>query len=187
MLAMFRTSVTMAAMSTTLAAATIAVDITTVGEVNGEPLLRYTYMVTGLDLLVNQELDIRFDPAVFETLSNPTGPAGFDILTFQPNTPPGAFGDLSALALFDFLAFNGAFTVDVILTGLPSAAPQPFLINQYTEQNGTLVFDRVVSSGSTLPPTSSDVVVPEPGTFVPAGLGFLVIGAAWAVRRRVVR
>src|SRR5512140_131833 len=62
---------------------------------------RCTYFLSGITLLADQEVNIRFDPAVYGALSNPHAGPGFDVLLFQPNQPPGAFGDFSALSMSD--------------------------------------------------------------------------------------
>src|SRR5437764_919742 len=63
-----------------LAAANVSFDITNLGQ----NLYRYNYTVSGIQFQVNQELDIRFDPAKYGTLSNGIAPAGFDLLLLQP-------------------------------------------------------------------------------------------------------
>src|SRR5215831_7571648 len=64
----------------------------------GQGLYRLDYLVSGIQLQMNQELDIRFDPALYGSLSNGVAGPDYDLLLLQPNNPPGVFGDYSALA-----------------------------------------------------------------------------------------
>lgn len=140
----------------------------------GQNAFRITYSVSDITFLANQELDIRFDPQLYGTMSNGVAPAGFDLLLLQPNNPLGAFGDFSALALTDLPALSGVFSVDVIvLAGRPGA--QPFEIHQLNQQG---VIESTVSRGTT-------VVVPEPSTFWPVGFSLLIGSVACVVRRRL--
>src|ERR1035437_5157974 len=54
---------------------------------------RYDYALSGFNLLANDEIVIEFDPALYGTLSNGVAPAGFDLMLFQRNQPPGASGE----------------------------------------------------------------------------------------------
>src|SRR3979411_1261279 len=82
---------------------------------SGEILHRFTYSLSDAILGESQEINIRFDPAVFRLLSNPVAPVGFSTLVLQPNNPPGAFGDYSALAVVANPSLGGLFSVDFIL------------------------------------------------------------------------
>src|SRR5688572_3705843 len=84
---------------------------------SGDSVYRYTYTLSGFTFQENMELDIRFDPALFSSLSNPVAPVDFDTLILQPNNPPGAFGDYKPLALIDNPSLSGLFSVDFTLIG----------------------------------------------------------------------
>jgi hypothetical protein len=158
-----------------LQAATVNVQISGLGG----NVYHFDYLVTGIQIQVDQEVDIRFDPALFGALSNPSFPAGFDVVLFQPDNPPGSFGDYSALALVNS-ASPLTFGVDAVYHGSSPPGPQPFLINQF-DSNGRFV--SVVESGVTQPVGQSSV--PEPGSWAMAGAGVLLYGVWRATRQRV--
>ncbi len=157
-----------------LAAANVSFQITNLGSSN----YRYDYTVSGIQFQVNQELDIRFNPALYSSLSNGVAPAGFDLLLLQPNNPPGAFGDYSAMALVNNPSLSGTFRVDVHFIGNGAPGGQPFFINQL-DANGNIVAQ--LTTGNTTAPGGN---VPEPAGWTLAGAGFLMGGVWWAVRRR---
>jgi hypothetical protein len=166
----------LAAVSTgRLAAANVAFDITSLGTNH----YRYSYVVSGIQFQVNQELDIRFDPALYGTLSNGVAPAGFDLLLLQPNNPPGVSGDYSALSLVNNPSLSGTFSVEVVFLGNGTPGAQPFFINQL-DANGSLL--SVVTSGNSS--SAAGGSVPEPAGWTLAGAGFLLGGLWRAVRRR---
>jgi hypothetical protein len=156
-----------------LAAANVAFQITSLGSNN----YRYDYAVSGIQFQMNQEFDLRFDPALYSTLSNGVAPAGFDLLLLQPNNPPGVSGDFSAMALVNNPSLSSGFRVDVVYLGNGTPGAQPFFINQL-DANGNIL--SVISNGTTAPPGGS---VPEPAGWTLAGAGFL-IGGLWRVVRR---
>src|ERR1700730_12481356 len=99
-------------LSVNLSAATIDFSVSTVGvNPSGETLYRYLYSLAGVSLLNNQEVDIRFGPVLYGTLSNGVAPAGFNLQLLQPNNPPGASGDYSVLALLNNPPVSGVFSV----------------------------------------------------------------------------
>ena len=144
----------------------------------GGNLHRYNYAVSGFAFQQNQELAILFAPALYGTLSNGVAGSGFGLLLLQPNNPPGASGDYSALALVNNPSLAGPFRVDFIFKGSGTPGAQPYFINQY-DANGNLI--SVVSSGTTTPLGSPGV--PEPGTFL-LGSAALLMGAAVRTIRR---
>jgi len=141
--------------STAGIAGTIGYEVTSLG---GD-LYRYSYTFNDFDLSENQEIDIRFDPIRFGTLSNPVAPPEFDVLVLQPNNPPGAMGDFALLALIDDPPLDGLFTIDVryLGTGLPGS--QRFVINEYSPSG---LFLRSTEAGSTV----KTGAVPEPSTLL---------------------
>ena len=145
----------------------------------GENLYRYTYNPVGITFEANQELDVRFDPNLFAMLFNALAPAGFDLLLLQPNNPPGAFGDYSALALVDNPVLSSLFSVDVIYIGPGIPGMQPFFINQYDE-NGAFI--STLLQGSTA--SADGVVVPEPASLSIVGAGLSLVGISCLIRRR---
>ena len=157
-----------------LAAANVSFQITSLGSNN----YRYDYSVSGIQFQVNQELDIRFDPSLYGTLSNGSALPGFDLLLLQPNNPPGVFGDYSAMALLNNPSLSGTFRVNVHFLGNGLPGSQPFFINQL-DANGTLLAQ--ITSGNS---TQVGGAVPEPAGWTLAGAAFLMGGVWWAVRRR---
>jgi len=169
-------------LSINLQAATVAFTTSTVG-VNGtgDTVFRYLYDLTGVSLQQHQEVDIRFDPGVYGILTNGVAPAGFSLALFQPNNPAGAFGDYSVLAVVPNPNVGGIFSVDFTLKPGHSAGPQPFLINQY--QNDDNTFIATIASGVTTPAGGNPV--PEPSTWMPAVAGLLLFtGIARSARRQ---
>ena len=143
----------------------------------GSSMLQVTYLLSNFTFLANQELDIEFDPALYGTLSNAQAPSGFSLNLFQPNDPPGATGDFSALATTDGPSVSGAFSADVVYFGPGQPGPQTFSVNQFDQQGN---FVTTVTTGLTTP--GSNTAVPEPGSFWLGGIG-LIIGAGWWVIR----
>lgn len=144
----------------------------------GGPAYRYNYFLSGFNFQVNQELDIKFDPALFGLLSNGVAGPGFSVSLFQPDNPPGTFGDYSALAVVNNPPLTGPFRVDVIFKGAGRPGAQPFLVNQF-DANFNFLF--TIESGTTIPLGSS--AVPEPGT-VWLGGGAVLMGCVFRIVRR---
>jgi len=155
----------------------IAYDVTSLGIMNGLAAYRYTYTITGLDLLADQELDLQFDPQKYGSLFNGFAGAGFDLLLFQPNTPPGARGDYSALALISHPSLGGRFSVDFTWLATSPPGAQPF---QIFDDSGALSIE--IGSGATAPLVVS--TTPEPGTFAAAALSSLILVAGMGLHRR---
>jgi len=155
----------------TLSAGTVAWQTMDLGGDN----YRITYSITGISFLINQEFDIQFDPTVYQQLSNGVAPAGFDVLLFQPNNPPGTPGDLSAVSLTDYPDLSAGFSVDVLMAGTARPGIQQYSINQL-DANGVIV--STVASGVTT------AAVPEPATLLMVGLALLIGGALPPIRRR---
>jgi|SRR5581483_2416968 len=151
---------------------TISTDLTDIGPNEW----RLTYQITGVTFQAGEELDIYFDPALYQTLGSGTATSDFSLLLFQPNSPFGAQGDYSLLALVDNPSLNGPYSVAAMMSGATQPAPQPFFINQY-DSTGTFI-ERTVFSGMT---TVDDAAVPEPDAFLPC---LCILGAAAACRRR---
>lgn len=158
-----------------LSAASIEYQVTTVGGTGA-----YQYILPGFDFRVNQpcanapalacsdELDIQFDPTVFGMLSNGVAGPGFDVLLFQPNNPPQAPGDYTALAIVDHPSLAGPFSVNFTFMGaLP--ASQLFSIVQFDSSG---LFEGTILSGQTAPVNT----VPEPASWWLCGAGLLIGG-----------
>ena len=161
------------------------------GSLSASPILQYSvttngttgtyhYFVSGFDFLTNQELDIQFGQLgsgnLFGQLSNGKAPAGFDLMLFQPNNPPQAPGDYSALALVDHPSLSGTFSVDFTLTGMGVPASQFFTISQFDNSG---MFVSLLASGSTQLEGSG---APEPASFLPCGVALVIAGIFWARR-----
>jgi hypothetical protein len=144
----------------------------------GQSLYRYTYEPVDIVFKRNQELDVRFDPNLFGALFNALAPPDFDVLLLQPNTPPGAFGDYSVLALVDNPVISGPFSVDVVYIGSGLPGTQPYFINQY-DDNGDFV--ATLTQGST---ASGSAIVPEPASLTTMGGGLCMLGISCLIRRR---
>lgn len=132
----------------------------------------YTYSLSGLDLFTGYEVDIRFNPLLYGTLSNATAGSDFDLLLLQPNNPPGAWGDYSITARVNNPQLTGPFSVDFIWLGMGMPGSQPFFINFY-DQDG----QHTVEQGET-----TLTGIPEPGTFSLAIVAFVMGG--FIARRR---
>src|SRR5260370_24983039 len=106
----------------------------------GPNAFHYDYTLTGFPFLVNQELDIRFDPTIFASLANPTaGPGFFVIPCCQPNNPPGVFGDYAILALSNIATPTGVFGVALVVSGSAQPGSQPFFLHHF-DPHRTLLF-----------------------------------------------
>jgi hypothetical protein len=110
-----------------LSAGTILYDVT----FQGGNVYRYEFFPKNVVLLANQEIDIRFDPILFGNLFNGVAGANFKLSLLQPNNPPGALGDYSALALIDNPGLAGPFSVDVTWLSSGSPGSLPYLIHQF--------------------------------------------------------
>jgi hypothetical protein len=166
-----------------LPAASIDFQVSTVGATG-----TYQYFLSGFDFRVNQpclnapalecsdELDIQFDPTMFGQLLNGVAGAGFDLLLLQPNNPPQAPGDYSALAVVDHPSLGGPFRVDFTFTG-PQPGFQPYSIRQFDSAGN---FEGVVLTGTTVPANA----VPEPVNFSLCCVGLLVGAVRWIALRR---
>lgn len=161
-------------LATNLFAERIEFQVTNIGQNE----YRYTYFVSDFEFGIDQELDIRFDPTLYDALSNGVAGSDFAVLLLQPNNPPGSFGDYSALALVDKPSLTVPFSVDFIFLGSGQPGAQPFLINQF-DANGTFV--STLESGSTTP---LEAAIPEPSGFLLTGAGLLLTGVLHRIRRR---
>jgi hypothetical protein len=155
----------------------------------------YTYFLSGFDYRANQpclnnpallcddELDIQFpvtSPVIFEQLSNGVAGPGFDLLLFQPNNPPQAQGDYSALATVDHPPLAGPFKVDFTFTGSGTPGSQEFSISQFDVNTGSFQ-NAIVASGFTTALVSS--TVPEPASWLYCGAGLIIAGVWLGFRR----
>ena len=151
----------------------------------------YVYQISGFDFRANapcvnpinpgatgcsDELDIDSDPNVFSAISNGVAPSDYDLLLFEPNDPPGAVGDYSALAIVDHATLAGLFGVSFTLTGSGTPGPQDWSISQF-DNNG--IYEGTLVTGTTVPINSN---IPEPSSVTLGGIG-LVIGLAYLMYR----
>lgn len=143
----------------------------------GDPIYRFTYTLSGGTLNANEEVEIRFDPALYGELFNASAGADFDVLIFQPNNPPGSAGIYSALALIDNPSLLIPFTVEATYLGPDTPPVQEFVINFYDELGNV----HVLEEGTTI------ALVPEPATFATVGLILGLLGCSRTLRRRLLR
>ncbi|MBY0502301.1 MAG: hypothetical protein K2X03_00220 [Bryobacteraceae bacterium] len=137
-----------------LEAASITYVTSEVGPSPGGIVYRHVFDFSMVPLMLNQELNLRFDPGIYQTLSNGVAPAGYDLLLFQPNSPQGAEGAYSLLALVNQPAPTGMFSVDFTLFSGSSPNGLRFSVNQLDANGGLL---DTVALGLTN--------VPEPNTW----------------------
>jgi hypothetical protein len=163
-----------------LLVAGITFEVTDLGlDSSGDPLFRYTYVLSGLPLTQFTEVDLRFDPDLYGTLSNPVAPADYDVLVLQPNNPPGVPGDYKPLSLVPNPTQAGLFSVDFTFFGPGPPGSQPFFINQYDPN-----FMLINSVGPSFTTPANPAVVPEPGTLLLVGAALLIAGLARRFRNR---
>lgn len=169
-----RSAVAAAMMAFGLHAATIVVQTSPVGvNGSGETVYRSVLDLTNAPLALNQELNIRFPAATYQSLFNGVAPADFDLLLFQPNNPLGTEGAYSLLSLVNQPSMTGVFRVDFTLVGGQTPGGLAFTVNQF-DANG--VFQNTVPSGLT--------EAPEPGTWVLGLFGMFFAGLNKASQRR---
>src|ERR1035441_5795594 len=142
----------------------------------GGNVYRYEFFPSNLNLLTYQELDIQFDPTFFGSLFNGVADSDFRLLLLQPNNPPGAVGDYSALALVDSPSLAGPFSVDVRWLGSGVPGGLPYLLHQFDGSGQNL---GTISSGSLV------VETPEPASWLLGGIGLVIGGFLGKGRRRL--
>jgi len=134
---------------------------------------RYDFFPSGFAFVQNEELDIRFDPNLFANLVNGVAGPDFRVTLLQPNNPPGAFGDYSALALVSDPSFAGPFSVDVTWLGSGTPGQLPYVIHQFD------------ASGRVLDTLGAGVVgTPEPAGWLLSGAALALSGLLRIARRR---
>jgi hypothetical protein len=138
----------------------------------GLELYRLSYTNEDFSLLVNQELDIRFDPGVYNTLSNPIAPITLAVLLNQPGALPGAPGDYSLTALANTVA-PFSFSLDVLASSRPVG--QEFFINQLSPQG--MIIEELAAG------TTAESAIPEPSPLHVVSLA-LLLGVAYGVVRK---
>ena len=163
-----------------LGAAVLTYQVTPTGNSGvGTTEFHYSYFLSATTLAKNQNLDIRFDPKLFTTLSNGTAGSGFDVLLFQPNNPTQSTGDFSALALVVQPSLALPFGVDVLYSGTGTPGAQSFFIDQFAE-NGA--FQGVITEGRTN--SLSGNTVPEPASSLLCCFGILAGSIRLAIHRK---
>jgi hypothetical protein len=108
-------------------------------------------------------------------LSNPVASGDWDVLVFDPDSPPGANGAYDALALVNTPSLTG-FSVDATLTGGTPPLGLTFEIYQLSPF-------LILETGTTLPAAGAEI--PEPATTTLTGLALLAAGLPlWRRRQR---
>ncbi|MBS1855791.1 MAG: PEP-CTERM sorting domain-containing protein [Acidobacteria bacterium] len=132
----------------------------------GSNAYRYDYTID-YSLLRNQEIDIRFDPALYAGLSNGIANSDFTLSLLQPGNPAGAFGDYSLLALIDNPSLAGPFGVQFTYLGAGEPGRQPYLVHQFDPTGQNII--ATLDAGFT-------ATVPEPATWFLVGAGLSISG-----------
>jgi hypothetical protein len=145
----------------------------------GSNVFRYEFFPINLGLMQFQELDVQFDPTLFSSLSNGVANSDFRLVLLQPNSPPGASGDYSALALVDNPSLAGPFSVDVRWLGSGVPGGLPFFVHQF-DASGRIL--GTIDSGSL--GAVGPVGAPEPASWLLGGSGLVIGGLLRMVRRR---
>lgn len=161
------------ALSGHLWAGTISLQINSLGG----NVFQYQFAPAGFDLLKNQEIDIRFDPAEFSSLFSGSAGNDFHLTLLQPNNPVGAFGDYSILATTDHASLAGIFSVEVIALQSVPPAELPFLVHQF-DSGGQRILGSI-DSGEV-----GAAAVPEPGGWLLSGTALALSGILRVLRRR---
>jgi hypothetical protein len=109
-------------------------------------------------------------------LFNGVADSDFRLLLLQPNNPPGAVGDYTALALVDNPSLAGPFSVDVRWLGSGVPGGLPYLLHQFDASGQNL---GMIGSGSLV------VETPEPASWLLGGIGLVIGGFLRKGRRRL--
>jgi hypothetical protein len=141
--------------------------------VSSVDLWQYQYAVKDFTFSADQGFSIYFNESLYADLANPTAPAGWGPIVFQPDPALPAAGVYDALALIDAASLATPFTVDFVWLGTGTPGVQPFEVYSLDEA-GWLT---IVESGQT-----AANPVPEPGTFLLLGSG---LAAFPFVRKRI--
>ncbi len=135
----------------------------------------YSYTVENDTLATDiEQFAVYFEVGLFENLSTPDAPAGWDPIVIQPDPGLPDDGFYDVLALFAGIAPGdtlGGFTVQADFLGAGSPGSQPFDIID------PLSF-ATIDTGFTVP--AGVIAIPEPGSLWIMGLGLLALGAARA-------
>ena len=146
----------------------------------GGNVFQYEFFPSNLGLLAYQELDIQFDPTFFGSLFNGVADSDFRLLLLQPDNPPGAVGDYSALALVDSPSLAGPFSVDVRWLGSGVPGELPYFLHQFDASGYNL---GTIGSGSV--DLVGSVETPEPASWLLGGIGLVIGGFLGKGRRRL--
>jgi hypothetical protein len=149
----------------------------------GGGTFRYNYTISNLapcpPMCAGTTIDLSFDGAVYNMLSNPVAQPASDWSTevFQPNTLPGLAGDYLLTSKVNSPSLAGPFSIDFTLQPGAAPGPQPFTL-----------FDTNFNVETTSETTPLITGVPEPASFsLVAAASLLLFGLAWKRRAERLR
>jgi hypothetical protein len=138
---------------------------------------RYDYFIASGSFSTQQGFAVFFDYALYEDLQPAPSPAGWDVLTTNPDIVLQSDGTFDALALMDNPLFAGPFSVTFTWLGAGMPASQPF--DFYTLDSSGFPVPDPSNSGFTTPRQVAPV--PEPSTLLLVLTGTL---GGWRLRSR---
>jgi hypothetical protein len=143
----------------------------------GAAVWQNDYTLTGFSFVTNEDLQIMFDPTIFQTLSagvaNPT--SDWDLLVLQPNPAQPFDGVYDLLARLDGPAFTGPFSIQYTLFGEAPPTVQPW---QVVQLDSSFIPGPILDSG-----VADNPGIPEPGT-IWLGIAGVCLVALGTARRR---
>jgi hypothetical protein len=166
------------AIATDLSAVSITSQLSAAAQMPGaDATYQYTYNITNLTLQANEELDIYFDPSVYQEVSDAIVGSDFQYVLFAPSSSPSEPGDFGIAPNSNNTVVNGPFGVSFTLTGQGVPGPQYFTVSEFSPSGGLI---GIVASGMTS--MQSPVAAPEPAGAGLTGIA-LLMGTMWCAGR----